>query len=70
MSQVLGLPENRVRVIALDVGGGFGVKIDTYPETVLAAILSMRLGLPREVDGGAPGAPHLLLPRTRRGAIR
>jgi carbon-monoxide dehydrogenase large subunit len=46
VSQVLGLPENRVRVIALDVGGGFGVKIDTYPETVIAAILSMRLGRP------------------------
>ena len=46
VSQVLGLSENRVRVIALDVGGGFGVKIDTYPETVLAAILSMRLGRP------------------------
>ena len=34
---VLGFPENKLRVIAIDVGGGFGCKIDTYPETILAA---------------------------------
>jgi carbon-monoxide dehydrogenase large subunit len=40
---VLGLPENKVRVITGDVGGGFGCKIDTYPETILAAHLSRHL---------------------------
>ena len=40
---VLGMGENRVRVLSRDVGGGFGAKIDTYPETVMAAALAMRL---------------------------
>jgi carbon-monoxide dehydrogenase large subunit len=43
---VLGFPENKLRVIAVDVGGGFGCKIDTYPETILAAHLSMQLARP------------------------
>jgi carbon-monoxide dehydrogenase large subunit len=46
LAGMLGLPENRVRVIAPDVGGGFGSKIDVYPEEVLAALFSMRLGRP------------------------
>ena len=40
---VLGIPENKIRVLSRDVGGGFGAKIDTYPETVIAAAMSMRL---------------------------
>ena len=43
---VLGLPENRIRVLSRDVGGGFGAKIDTYPETIMAAALAMRLNRP------------------------
>ena len=43
---MLGVPENKLRVIALDVGGAFGSKINTYPETIIAAILSMRLVRP------------------------
>ena len=43
---VLGIGENRVRVLSRDVGGGFGAKIDTYPETVMAAALAMRLNRP------------------------
>jgi len=31
---VLGLPENKWRVVAPDVGGGFGLKIYLYPEDV------------------------------------
>ncbi len=42
----LGMPENRIRVLSRDVGGGFGAKIDTYPETVIAAALAMRLNRP------------------------
>ena len=40
---VLGLPENRIRVLSRDVGGGFGAKIDTYPETIMAAAMAMQL---------------------------
>lgn len=43
---VLGLAESRVRVLSRDVGGGFGAKIDTYPETIIAAALAMRLNRP------------------------
>ena len=43
---VLGFPENKLRVISTDVGGGFGSKINAYPETIIAAILSMQLARP------------------------
>jgi carbon-monoxide dehydrogenase large subunit len=46
LADVLGLPENRVRVIAPDVGGGFGVKAIVYPEDVVLCLLAMRLGQP------------------------
>ena len=39
----LGLSEDNVRVIAPDVGGGFGVKITHYPEEMLAAWASRKL---------------------------
>ena len=48
---VLGLAENRIRVLSRDVGGGFGAKIDTYPETIIAAALAMRLNRPVQWDG-------------------
>jgi len=43
---ILGLPEARVRCIALDVGGGFGVKGHVYPEDLLIPFLARRLGRP------------------------
>lgn len=43
---ILGIPEHNVRVIAPDVGGGFGSKIRVYSEEVLAAVASRRLGRP------------------------
>ena len=46
VSQVLGFPENKLRILSRDVGGGFGCKIDTYPETVIAAILAIQLAKP------------------------
>jgi carbon-monoxide dehydrogenase large subunit len=46
VARLLGLPESRVRVIAPDVGGGFGVKSGPYREEVLLAWLSRRLGRP------------------------
>ena len=45
-SELLGLPMHRVRVIAPDVGGGFGVKGQVYPEDLLAVLASMQLGRP------------------------
>jgi aerobic carbon-monoxide dehydrogenase large subunit len=46
LAEVLGLPENRIRVVAPDVGGGFGVKSILYPEDVALCLLAMRLGRP------------------------
>jgi carbon-monoxide dehydrogenase large subunit len=46
LAELLGLPENRVRVVAGDVGGGFGVKAVLYPEDVMLCVLAMALGRP------------------------
>ncbi|MBA3433579.1 MAG: molybdopterin-dependent oxidoreductase [Actinobacteria bacterium] len=43
---VLGYPESKIRVIAPDVGGGFGSKLDVYAEEALAIALAKRLGRP------------------------
>ena len=43
---VLQLPEARIRCVALDVGGGFGVKGHVYPEDLLIPYLARRLGRP------------------------
>jgi len=42
----LGIPEHKVRVIAPDVGGGFGGKITIIPEEVIATLVARRLGKP------------------------
>ena len=46
LAEALDFPEHRLRVIAPDVGGGFGVKGPVYPEDVIAATLARRLGRP------------------------
>jgi carbon-monoxide dehydrogenase large subunit len=43
---VLGLPEHKVRVIAPDEGGGFGTKINLYPEETAMVWASKRVGRP------------------------
>src|SRR5262249_38991930 len=43
---VLQLPEARVRCVALDVGGGFGVEGHVSPEDLLIPVLARRLGRP------------------------
>ena len=46
LAQVLGFPEHKLRVIAPDVGGGFGVKGPLYREEIVAAALARELGRP------------------------
>jgi carbon-monoxide dehydrogenase large subunit len=42
----LGLPEQKLRVIAPDVGGGFGGKLQVIPEEMLAVLVARRMGKP------------------------
>ncbi len=43
---MIGLPENRLRVIAPEVGGGFGSKLNVYAEEALLSYASMKLKKP------------------------
>ncbi len=44
VASAIGLPEAKVRVIAPDVGGGFGAKLMTYPEQSVLGALALKLG--------------------------
>lgn len=46
VSVMLGLPETAVRVIAPEVGGGFGSKLNVYAEEAIVPWLAMKLGRP------------------------
>jgi carbon-monoxide dehydrogenase large subunit len=46
LSAYLGIPEQRVRVVTPDVGGGFGQKITASPEEIVVAALARRLRRP------------------------
>ncbi|HVC31936.1 MAG TPA: xanthine dehydrogenase family protein molybdopterin-binding subunit [Chloroflexota bacterium] len=46
LAKVLEIPENLVRVITPEVGGGFGAKAEVYPEEVLAPAFAVKLGRP------------------------
>jgi aerobic carbon-monoxide dehydrogenase large subunit len=46
MAGEFGISEEKIRVIAPDVGGGFGVKITHYAEEILAAWVSKQVGRP------------------------
>ncbi|MFC6080693.1 xanthine dehydrogenase family protein molybdopterin-binding subunit [Sphaerisporangium aureirubrum] len=46
LAQVTGIPEHKLRVIAPDVGGGFGSKLQVTAEEVLLLLLARRLGKP------------------------
>jgi carbon-monoxide dehydrogenase large subunit len=46
IAQTCTWPEQRVRVVAADVGGGFGPKDHAYPEDVLVCVLARRHGRP------------------------
>jgi aerobic carbon-monoxide dehydrogenase large subunit len=46
LAVVLGLPENKIRAIAPEVGGGFGAKLNVYAEEALICWLAMQLERP------------------------
>ncbi len=43
---VAGLPEQNIRIISPDIGGGFGNKVPIYPGYVVATAASLLIGLP------------------------
>ena len=44
LAALVGLPQHQVRVIVPEVGGGFGSKLNIYPEEMVAAFATMKLG--------------------------
>jgi carbon-monoxide dehydrogenase large subunit len=43
---MIAVPENKMRIVAPEVGGGFGAKLNLYIEEALCSHLAMRLGAP------------------------
>jgi aerobic carbon-monoxide dehydrogenase large subunit len=46
LAELLGIAAARVRVVAADVGGGFGIKTVLYPEEIVVAALARMIGAP------------------------
>jgi len=46
IAETVGLPEHLLRVVAPDIGGGFGAKMHLYPEELLCAYLARALAAP------------------------
>jgi carbon-monoxide dehydrogenase large subunit len=46
LAMTTGIPEHKLRVIAPDVGGGFGGKLQVTPEEVISLLVARRLGKP------------------------
>jgi carbon-monoxide dehydrogenase large subunit len=46
VGQTFGIPSNKVRVVAPEVGGGFGLKLNVYPDEILVCFASKNLGRP------------------------
>jgi CO/xanthine dehydrogenase Mo-binding subunit len=69
VAATLGLPLDRVEVIAPDVGGGFGVKIvHPWPEEVLVPWAAIRLG--REIKWTEDRTEHFLASAHERGQVQ
>ncbi len=80
LTGALGVPPHKIRVIAPDLGGGFGTKASGYAEDALIPIAALALGRPvkwiesrREHMSGAAHARHqvhaIALAATRDGTI-
>src|SRR5437763_4134145 len=46
LAALVGLPQHQVHVIVPEVGGGFGSKLNIYPEAMVAALAAMKLQRP------------------------
>ncbi len=81
LSLTTGIPEHRLRVIAPDVGGGFGSKLQVTAEEVLCLLICRRLGKPVKwtesrsegnltVHHGRDQIQHIEIAAERDGRIR
>jgi carbon-monoxide dehydrogenase large subunit len=46
IAETVDIPEHQLRIIAPDIGGGFGAKMHLYPEELLCPFLARTLGAP------------------------
>jgi carbon-monoxide dehydrogenase large subunit len=46
IAETVGIPEHLLRIVAPDIGGGFGAKMHLYPEDLLCPYLARELGAP------------------------
>ncbi len=46
LSLVTGIPEDKIHVVASDIGGGFGNKVPVYPGYVCAIVGALKIGRP------------------------
>jgi carbon-monoxide dehydrogenase large subunit len=51
LAELFGLPEHRLRVVAPDVGGSFGIKIHVYQDDMAACAMALTLGRPVKFVG-------------------
>ena len=81
LAAFFGIPEQNIRVIAPDVGGGFGSKLQVTAEEVLSLLISRKLGRPVKwtesrsegnmtVHHGRDQWQHLRIAADRDGKIR
>jgi carbon-monoxide dehydrogenase large subunit len=81
LAMVTGIPEHKLRVIAPDVGGGFGSKLQVTAEEVLCLLICRRLGKPVKwtesrsegnltVHHGRDQIQHIEIAAERDGRIR
>ncbi len=81
IASALGIEEENVRVVAEDVGGGFGAKGSAFPEEILTALVAWRLKRPaqwvasRSEDGATTAQGHgsvieIEIASDREGKIR
>ena len=79
-SLITGIPEHKIRVIAPEVGGGFGSKLPIYADEMMAVFCCMRLGRPvkwtetrsenyQATLHGRDHVQHVELAATREGKI-
>jgi carbon-monoxide dehydrogenase large subunit len=67
IAQLLGLDQERLRLVEVDVGGGFGVRGEVYPEDILVPLAALRIGRP--VKWIEDRAEHLVAANHARGGV-